>query len=334
MQMTDEQAPIPVGNVPPAQKSSGPVARLWSALLARALRLSPQEMRMGQRGFDIDDPAVITRLETIGASFMTGYNVAVASTDFAALSRTMAAHPAADAGFAYEGAGMALGLTDRLTPGRRFFDRLVQDPANRNEYITWVGLGWALARLHIDPVRALSRYTTMNKWMALDGYGFHQGFFGWRRTILECRREKSLDAAASRVFDQGLGRSVWFVCGAHPKKVTRAIEAFEEMRRRDLWTGVGLAATYAGGISAEGLTELRSSAGKHFSALASGVTYAAHTRRFAGNVVPHNVLACETMLRMSFDAVADVALEFFPGIGHGIDDYQKCRDAVQARYDA
>jgi hypothetical protein len=306
---------------------------MWSALLGRVLRLSPDEMRMGKRGFDIDDPAVIARLETIGANFMNGYNAAVGSSDYAVLSRTLASLPVAEAGFIYEGAGMALGVTDRLIPGRRFFDRLIQDPANRNEYISWVGLGWAFARLHLHPVRALARYTSGNKWMALDGYGFHQGFFGWRRVILAHKREKWLDPEAARVFDQGLGRSLWFVCGAHPEKVPRAIDSFEASRRTDLWAGVGLAATYAGGISAEGLTQLRAHVGRYYSALASGVTFAAHTRRQAGNVVPHNVLACDALLAMTVDAAADVVLDYFPAKDDRIDTYQKCRDAVQARFD-
>jgi len=42
------------------------------------------------------------------------------------------------------------------------------------------------------------------------------------------------------------------------------------------------------------------------------VTYAAHTRRFAGNIVPHNLLACDVLLGMTMDEAAEVCLEYFP----------------------
>jgi len=56
-----------------------------------------------------------------------------------------------------------------------------------------------------------------------------------------------LSPYARRVFDHGLGRSIWFSqgqCGAH----LYHYRSFPENRRADLWSGIGLACTYAAGV--------------------------------------------------------------------------------------
>ena len=325
---------IDIGNAAgrPIARPAGAAGRLWSRALARLLRLSLHETRVATRGFSVDSPQVVQRLEDIGASFVHGYNSALRSASLDELVSALKDVPLADAGFAFEGAAMGLALSDWMTPGRGWFEAFVAGPAQHHEYMAWVGLGWSFARLPVSPLRVLSRYRTLNKWLALDGYGFHEGYFGWRRTVLRQWRPRALAGDAARVFDQGLGRSLWFVRGASPGNVAEAINGFDRTRRHDLWAGVGLAATYAGGASRDGLLELKNLAGANFQALAQGVVFAAQASRRAGNAVPHNELACTSLLGLSLGAAADIAVECLPDAGDEIAIYQRWRDAVQARF--
>ena len=314
----------------PTTRQAGAIGRLWSLGLGRLFRLSPDETRVATRGFSVDSPQVVQRLEEIGASFAYGYNTAIRSASLDELVAALQLVPPADSGFAFEGAAMGLALTDWMTPGRRWFEAFVAGPANHHEYMAWVGLGWSLARLPVSPVGALRRHRSINKWLALDGYGFHEGYFGWRQSIARQRRPRSLVGSAARVFDQGLGRSLWFVFGADPAAVTRAIEAFDPGRHGDLWSGVGLAATYAGGVDSIGLAALRAAAGCHTAALGQGVVFAAQARQRAGNSVPHAELACQVILGLRLPDAAAIARRYLPSYGDGIESYQQWRSDTQA----
>ena len=318
------------GADPPAGRKAGWCTGLWPRALERLLRLSPDETRVATRGFEVESPRVVERLEDIGASFVHGYNSALRSASLDALMGVLAPLPPADAGFAFEGAAMGLALADWMTPGRRRFEAFVAGPALAHEYMAWVGLGWSFARLPVSPVRALRRYRSINKWLALDGYGFHEGYFGWRQSVSRQRRPRSLAGSAARVFDQGLGRSLWFVCGASAAAVARTVEAFAQDRRGDLWSGIGLAATYAGGVDRAGLGALREAAAGHVPALGQGVVFAAQARLRAGNPVPHAVLACREILGLDLPDAAALATRHLPSEGDDIESFQRWRFAIQA----
>src|SRR6185436_14746696 len=109
-----------------------------------------------------------------------------------------------------------------------------------------------------------------------------------------------------RAFDQGLGRSLWFVSGANVDRARAWIEAFAPTRRRDLWSGVGLAATYAGGLDRAGLEALRSAAPDYRAELAQGAAFAAEARRRAGNLVAHTETACAVLCDLSAEGAARI----------------------------
>jgi len=45
----------------------------------------------------------------------------------------------------------------------------------------------------------------------MDGFGFHEGYFQWSRSVRKKALPKGVNGYALRAFDQGLGRSLWFV---------------------------------------------------------------------------------------------------------------------------
>ncbi|HEX4962591.1 MAG TPA: DUF1702 family protein [Thermoanaerobaculia bacterium] len=311
----------------------------WSAAVKRALfGIPPQETSFARRGFRGEAGAVRDRLERVGETFVHGYHAALAEAEPLPLAARIDAEVERDfRGFAYEGAGMALALLDTLVPGRR--DRLARflaGPGDAQTYIVHVGAGWVMARLPVSPRRYLARLADpLLRWLALDGYGFHEGFFNWPRSVGEQRVPRRLQGYFRRGFDQGLGRSLWFVEGADVERLPRTIGAFPAARQGDLWGGLGLACGYAGGRTAAEVAALAAAAGPHAPALAQGISFAAKARQWGGNPTPQTELACRTVWGCSAEeaaAVSDEALHDLPADREGEPAFEVWRRRIQDVY--
>jgi enediyne biosynthesis protein E3 len=142
----------------------------------------------------------------------------------------------------------------------------------------------------------------------MDGYGFYEGFFSWRRSIAKQVVPARIVGYSRRAFDQGLGRSLWFSTGANVKRIVEAIEAFPETRRADLWGGIGLACAYAAGVlDREAITILQTAAGPYSPQMAAGAAVAATFRLQTGGSATHTDLACEVLCGLSSELVAHIA---------------------------
>jgi hypothetical protein len=272
----------------------------------RLLGISPAEATVRRRGFRVASPSIRRRLEEIGAGFLAGYHAGLEESDAERLGvRLKGEIPNELQGFAFEGAAMALTLLDLMVPGSRTrLRRFLDGPAQSHVYMTYVGAGWALARLRRSPWSVLELSDPLLRWLALDGYGFHQGYFDWPRYVDAQARPSKLSGYALRAFDQGLGRSLWFVEGAQVQCVQERIGSFSPGRQPDLWAGVGLAAAYAGGVDLPAIQALDRAAGAHRAHLAQGVAFAAGARGRAGNPAPHTDLACHAICGIGADEAA------------------------------
>jgi enediyne biosynthesis protein E3 len=283
-------------------------------LSRRVLGIEPRETSFARRGFRCDSTAVRLRLEGVGTNFVRGYHLALETRDCDLLAARIAAEVEPDsAGFAFEGAAMALTLLDTLVPWRRRrLQRLLDGPGSAHVYIVHVGAGWALARLPVPVGRFLARLDPLLGWLALDGYGFHQGFFHSPRAVARQEVPRRVRGYARRAFDQGLGRSLWFVDGADPARIAAEIAAFPQARRADLWSGVGLACAYAGGLGRAAIAELRLLAGPYRPELAQGVAFAVTARLLAGNPTPDTTLACAEVCGLTLEQAAAVTDRAMP----------------------
>ena len=287
------------------------------SLLGRArkrfLGLSPAEASFAKRGFVAGEDQARQRLEQIGVTFLSGYHAALEETGFLQLAYRLGTIEADLRGFAFEGAAMGLALLDSFTPWqknrwRTFTDRF----ATPHIYMMHVGLGWALARLRRGVTSHLAKLDPLLGWLVVDGYGFHEGYFGWPQYIERQALPARMDGYERRVFDQGLGRSIWFVKGANVAAVASAINAFPAARRDDLWSGVGLACAYAGGCDRAAVESLRAAANQHLPAFAQGVAFAAKTRQRAANLNTHTETVCRLICGHSAEetaAITDAALK-------------------------
>ena len=276
-----------------------------TATLARVLTIADREATFARRRFFCADPGVTAHLEAIGRAFLRGYRAALGERHPDTLADMLDAAPTEDRGFAFEGAGMALALLDLLLPWRRRLRSLLVGRGRAHRYMLHVGAGWARARLYRRPAPWIEDDPLLG-WLAVDGFGFHQGYFEPAKYVTAARRSWRARAYAARAFDQGLGRSLWFICGADPLRAAHVIEGFPRDRQADLWSGLGLAATYAGGASRQALDALRRAAGPFLPHVAQGAAFAAAARFEARNPTDNMAAGCE--LFCACDAAAAVAV--------------------------
>ncbi len=295
------------------REKAGDQVSLLGQARRRFLGLSTIEATFAKRGFVASEETSRQRLEQIGITFLSGYHAALEETGFAQLARRLTNVEAEFRGFAFEGAAMGLSLLDCVTPWRKdrwqtFTERLAQ----HHIYMMHVGFGWALARLRRSVTTHLTRLDPLLGWLVVDGYGFHEGYFSWPRYIERQEIPVRLNGYERRAFDQGLGRSIWFVKGADVAAVANAINTFPVARRDDLWSGTGLACTYAGGCGRAAIESLRIAAAGHLPALSQGVAFAAKTRQRAANLNPHTETVCRLLCGKSAEetaAITDAALQ-------------------------
>jgi hypothetical protein len=275
--------------------------------------ISLEECTFSRRGFWSGNALAGRHLESVGEAFLTGYNMALEKKDQESLAEKLTGLGTEFCGFAFEGAAMAMTILDTLMPWRR--SRVLgflQGAGRRHRYMVHVGMGWAVARLpkwlHVKTGK-----DDLLRWLVLDGYGFHEGYFKPRQ-FCDTQNPKTpkLSGYAARAFDQGLGRSLWFIHATSIERIYSSIERFHSSRRPDLWSGVGLACTYAGGCGEETIRQLKATAADFAPELAQGAAFAAKTRLEAGLVVPHTARACSILCNSSVERAAhetDTALD-------------------------
>jgi hypothetical protein len=181
-------------------------------------------------------------------------------------------------------------------------------------YMVHVGAGWAVARFcrRLEPF--LESCDPFLRWLIIDGYGFHEGYFYPQRTIATQQLPRHLSPTAARIFDQGLGRSLWFICGADVDRLASTVAQFPGKRQPDLWSGVGLACTYAGGCNDEEVRALSAVAAPYHVHLAQGSAFAAKARVRAGNMTAHTERACRLLCGVAAPEAADITNAALTGL--------------------
>jgi enediyne biosynthesis protein E3 len=294
---------------------------IFLGLRKRILTPSTSNVKLSKRGFYEKTPDSVELLETIGRSFLTGYGNAVGTRTIADARKRLEDVPRRFRGFAYEGAAMGYAILDGSgLGGRNHTSRFLAGAADRHIYMAYVGIGWAYARLPRWRWRRVPLADQLLGWLAVDGYGFHQAYFRTRKYVYERFQDRTgwplpfAEGYAARVVDQGVGRAMWFVEGTDVGRVARRIETFPEHRRPDLWSGAGLAATYAGGVDEPELRKFRELAGDHRPQVAQACTFAADARVRAGLVTDHTQRATAVFCDMSPSEAAAVAAQARVGL--------------------
>ncbi|MGH3429470.1 MAG: DUF1702 family protein [Mycobacteriales bacterium] len=318
------------------------MSSLWRKLRRRTMTPSMAQVRLDVRGFHIKDTESREQLETIGRGFLTGYGYALQARTPAEAEDRLETVDLEFRGFAYEGAGMGFTVLDGFRPGggdsvRRFLTGI----AESHVYMVHIGVGWGLARLPRWRWAKVTPSDPFMRWFVFDGYGFHQAYFHTRRYVYEHYREEPFrgpggvtEPYANRAIDQGIGRALWFVAGADVERLISILDSYPPERRSDLYSGAGLAATYAGGADEAELEEFLRRAGEHRAVVAQGSVFACEARVRAGLVTPHTRLAARVFCGMSPEeaaAIVDEILADLPPDGE-IPAFELSRQRIAARF--
>ena len=300
-------------------------------ILNKLLSIDGREVTFARRGFSSAKSEVRERLEYVGIVFLVGYHAALQENHPEELTEKLERVEPEYRGFAYEGAAMALALRDAIVPGSARLAEFMAGAGKQHIYMLHVGAGWAYARLpwlrrRIETI--IRRFDPVLRWLVLDGYGFHQGYFHFKAPLRSALDRLSI--GARHVFYQGLGRSLWFVHGSDPHQISKTISNFPALYRCDAWSGVGLACAYAGGAAFPDQQELVVLAGQCNSALAQGAAFAAKARQLAGNQAAHTEQACAVLAGVNAEQAAALCDRALAQINRDCSSpYQQWRELVQ-----
>jgi len=310
--------------------------------------LTPQlrDVTFAKRGFPAVPSAATARLEAIPEAVICGFEWGIDARDQWEVERRLDLIDAEQRGFAYEGATMAFTVLDAMGPGGHHTRDLLRGPGAPHIFLAYIGIGFAMDHLPrplwkkvIPDLTGDPYYPTMS-WLAVDGYGFDLAYFHTKRWVdgqkvpAPYRWEGAPDYFL-RAVDQGIGRALWFICGGQAPDVAAAAGRFASHRQPDLWAGIGLAATFAGGADEEGLAALRRAAGSEWSQLALGSVFAAKARAYSGTVPEHTHAACLALTDLSIDKANSLADDTKVTEGTGsAPAYELWRQRIRAHFTA
>jgi hypothetical protein len=311
----------------------------------RRLLLTPSLADVGfaRRGFPVAPSGATRMLEAIPQAVICGFEWGIDARDQWEVERRLSLVAPEHRGFAYEGVTMAFTILDAMRGGRGTRTRdLLLGSGQPHIFLAYIGIGFAMARLprplwrNVIPDLSGTPYHPTMSWFAVDGYGFDRAYFETRRWV--DRQEipapypfQGTPDYFPRAVDQGIGRALWFIHGAVVPNVVAAVNRFAAHRRADLWSGVGLAATFAGGGTPASLAPLRRAAGDAWPELAQGAVFAAKARTYSGTVPPHTEAAVSALAGLTVEGASALADEAtVDAAGHGTEPpYEQWRRRVR-----
>jgi enediyne biosynthesis protein E3 len=286
---------------------------MLSGLKRKLIGLSYEEASFERLGFPGRNTPCRKHLESVLHTFIDGFNWAVEAADTTELVQRLNSSKSPElVGFAYEGAGLYLGMLDLMLPGASRLEKFTHSVAAVHNYIAMVGAGFAIARAPLGLRRMESykrRLDELTAFCLADGLGFHEGFFHWKNSVDGQPAPASLDLQDRTLFDSGIARAMWWVYGADPGAIAAAISRFAEARRPEMWAGVGVAMSYAsaGPDVPDPCPKLVELAGPYRDDLLSGVPFSAMMRCQAANHAWWTERACRGLLNMSVQEAGDLA---------------------------
>lgn len=137
-----------------------------------------------------------------------------------------------------------------------------------------VGLGWALAELKLPVEQYLISIDPKWQLRVLDGFGYYCGLFRRREAIRSMLFPSEIPNTSFSGYNQGIGRVLYYISQGESERLTRNVALFSEDRHGDLWRGIGIAATFVGGLSDDAIKCFVHAAGKHENDFKIGVVLA------------------------------------------------------------
>ena len=212
---------------------------------------------------------------------------------------------------AYEGASMEIAIKNiKETNSLERWNKFYHDFGLIHSSQIHVGLGWAFSELNVDLTDFDLTIDPISKCRVLDGYGYYEGIFRRRRSIRKQLIPQHLSELDLRAYDQGLGRSLWYISQGEVEKLVKIINLFSDSRGRDLWRGVGIAVAYVGGIEALDLQQLVKGSGQYLPVFKSGVSLLIQSRFKANTIAADTKSICDFLFNKDCSIINDQLIEF------------------------
>jgi hypothetical protein len=194
----------------------------------------------------ITDPGDIERVDSILASFATGFNQMIAMPSESAWQSYCQSQSAFLRPFAEEGAAMGYTLRRLFRYDAADFESRIVKPRPEFRYLYYVGLGfWSGMRNHragrVEQI--VNGLDPLHSYLCYDGYGFKRAFFDYPRGADALTILNTFEGYARNAAYQGVGRALHFLFMGHTDLIIERTAALETYAA-DAAAGVGLAAAF------------------------------------------------------------------------------------------
>lgn len=250
------------------------------------------------------------KLELAQDAFQKGFNLVTDISSLSTIANKLDSLAPEFLSIAYEGASMNIALNCLETGAelKPWFDFL-QSAAKQHSIQYYIGLGWALAQLQLNAMPYMQRLGPIDRYRVMDGYGYYEAIFRTKRTIHKQQKLEEFNEAGSSAYYQGIGRGIWYLSLGKKEEAKTMIDKFPAEMLTDLWRGLGIACSYAGGCDEPALKEMMILAGDYSRQLATGAVMVAICRENAAFMSTDTELACKIWCKQS---AAKLATEHKP----------------------
>jgi len=245
-------------------------------------------------------------MELIQATFQEAKEIAIQESSIEKIDELLKIFSNEFISVAYEGASMAIALKSiQETNSLKNWNEFYHDYALKHSSQVHVGLGWAFSELNLNFSSFDLNIAPSLKYRVMDGYGYYEGLFKRRQSVRMQQYPQNFSQIALKAYDQGLGRSLWYISQGEVEKLIKLINIFPENRHYDIWRGVGIAVAYVGGIGIPLLQQLINESAKYLSSFKCGISLLVQSRCKAGTISEDTKLICEFIFKLSCNNVND-----------------------------
>ncbi len=242
---------------------------------------------------------IASKIESIFAIFQIAQESASTIEDVNELIKKSEETPIEFLSVAYEGAAMELALRDFSEGDKIDRWKALLEKSKKHACQIYIGMGWAIAKEKRFPITFLEQINYNMQYRIWDGCGYYDGIFRQRHVIKGQNRFEYIEQKNYQAYDEGLGRSLWYLSKGDVTKATEMVYSFSSERQSDLWRGIGIACSYVGGFDEQILNALISSAKKHSTQLGIGAAMVAKSRIDANCLTNEIELACSIFNNLS-----------------------------------
>ncbi|MBL4594812.1 MAG: DUF1702 family protein [Flavobacteriales bacterium] len=239
------------------------------------------------------------KMTLIQSIFIDSKEKGLSITNHSELNKALLSNDGEFISIAYEAASMGIAINSiKNNNSLVIWNEFYQNYGLKHAVQIHVGLGWALSELNLDLNSYSNDFEPLLKYRVIDGFAYYDGKFKRRQAVRMQQIPENLDDLSIRAYNQGLGRSFWYIAQAEVEKLVRMINIFPEERHYDMWRGVGVAVAYVGGADSIILEELIQAASKHITAFKCGIAIATHTKEKANATSDTTQKICDVVFSL------------------------------------